>query len=320
MLTREQVEDAYLYNRKNAIHFRVMGELLQWPFTEGFESYRFVWITALFQSEHGLTVDGKLGPDTWKAFHESKHKAAAESALVADSLSNCIIVNGKRVKLPDEALAQGLEASNYLDDGEPRFRRRDRTAALEHFVLHETCGNTAKGCKDTLLRKGYGVQLILDPTGKLSCHGDLVLDRMVHANQLNNSSFGIEVINPYSPLYARPPFTNAIPREWWTWVPRGEKYDILAEKRGWSSIPKKYVTPTDKQMEAARILVPWLCSVTGVQYRFPTKGLGPGGKRKIDNWNVKPRGKPGPGVVAHRDFASHADGRYMLEDLIRRAQ
>jgi len=232
--------------------------------------------------------------------------------------SNAIIVGGIRIVLPDEFIEFGLTVSNYMDDGEPHFSRKARVKSLQHFVLHETCGNTARGCKGSLIRKGYGVQLILDPKGHLSCHGDLLSEQMVHANQLNPTSIGMEVVNPYSPLYAKEPFTKTIPSEWWTWVPsrrmRGVS-DLLA-KKGWSDVPKQYVLPTLEQMAAARMLVPWICEQCGIPYRFPTRGLS-ARKSRIDGWNSRSRAVPGPGVVAHRDFASHADGRYMLEDLIR---
>ena len=47
---------------------------------------------------------------------------------------------------------------------------------------------------------------------------------------------------------------------------------------------------------------------------FPTADLGPT-KPRINGWDAK--AKPAPGIVAHRDFASHADGRYLLEHLMK---
>ena len=219
--------------------------------------------------------------------------------------SNCIVVDGARVQIPETLVDAGFSASNYLDDGEPHFRRRDRIRPISHLVLHETAGSTADGCKRTLIAKKHGVQLILAPSGDISCHGDLAKDVMIHANQLNKTSIGIEVVNPYSPKYAKPPWgpEDEIPAQWWTWVPKGA--------------PRKYLKPTAEQMVVSRILVPWLCDVLSIPYVFPTADLGPG-NRKIKGWNSKPRAVPAPGVVAHRDFHSHADGRYMLEDLIER--
>lgn len=333
MLTKQNVTDAIRYNAKRILSRNLDISALLWPWRSEGETV-FVWATALFQCQQGLTVDGKFGPSTEVALRRETDKTPVERPVPADppkivisygsQCSNAIIVNGARIMLPDEFVSQGLTASNYLDDGEPRFAHRLRTQPLIHFVLHETCGNTAKGCMDNLIKNDYGVQLIMAPSGHISCHGDLVLDRMVHANQLNDSSYGLEVVNPYSPIYVqnKAVFNETIPAQWWTWVPstKGKYGDAVKEimrRKGLTSVPREYVTPTRTQMAAARLLVPWICKITGVQYRFPTRDLSKK-KRQIDGLTLKPRGRPGPGVVAHRDFAPHSDGRYMLEDLIGR--
>ena len=65
--------------------------------------------------------------------------------------SNCLIVNGKRVPLPREAIDAGCTATNYLDDAEPHFKVFPRKRKLDLFVEHETGGNTAGGTEATLL-------------------------------------------------------------------------------------------------------------------------------------------------------------------------
>ena len=215
--------------------------------------------------------------------------------------SNALIIAGARVPLPPAVLAAGGSAANFLDDGEPAFRHTARVRPLQHFVLHETCGNTASGCKDTLIRKGYGVQLILAPDGRVSNHGDLAEAVMVHANQVNPTSVGIETVNPYCPGFARPPFGPTIPAEWWTWVPAGGA--------------RAYVLPMPVQLAVLKALVPWLCAQMGIPWAFPTAGLNKA-QRKIPGWDAKPAAVPGPGVVEHSGFAGHSDGRYLLEALM----
>ncbi|MHA2068560.1 MAG: peptidoglycan recognition protein family protein [Candidatus Thorarchaeota archaeon] len=214
-------------------------------------------------------------------------------------MSNFIIA-GAVVPAPE-----GLTVKNYVQDSEPHFAHKPRKKALKHFVLHETAGRTAKRCKNTLIRKGYGVHLILARNGLVTCHGDLALDRMVHANQLNNTSIGIEIVNPYAPMLAKGMNVYAKPAEWWTWCP---------DKRD-----RRYILPSQAQLDALVILVPWLCDQLGIPYQFPTAGLNKK-KRKITGWRSFRKGgwraKPKPGVVAHRDFGSHADGRYPLEHLM----
>ena len=220
-------------------------------------------------------------------------------------VSNCLIINGKRVKIPQEMIDKGYTAKNYLDDEDvPKFRSKKRWAKVRHFVLHETCGNTAKGCERTFIRKGYGVQLIQDPDGNFTCHGDLVRDRMVHANQLNNGSFGVEQVNPYSPVFVtdKEIFGKWTPKRWWTWIPRG-KYIVKALKRkGWKKAPKQYVELTDKQIESMAMFAEFVCVATGVPYSL-----------SITGWRKKKW--PKSGVVAHRSFSNHADGQFMIEHL-----
>jgi hypothetical protein len=288
---------------------------------------QFEYATALFQKENGLVVDGKMGPKTWARVRVQERVKEdtnpGRPSVMPNGFSNKIIVAGEHVVLPDSFLKAGLTASNYLDDGEPHFKRKKRVKPLDNFVIHETCGNTASGCKRTLKNKGYGVQLILAANGHLSCHGDLATEVMIHANQLNNVSFGMEIVNPYSPIFVSDEaiWFDFLKAQWWTWIPskKSESIKKLLKRKGLLNVPKMYVKPTKAQMAASRLIVPWICHLTGVPYRFPTMGLSKK-KRKIIGWNFKPKAKPGPGVVSHRDFACHADGRYILDDLIERAK
>lgn len=206
------------------------------------------------------------------------------------------IINGEFVEGPE-----GLVIKNWVFDGEPLFKSRPRKKKLQHFVLHETAGRSAAGCKATLQRKGYGVQLILGRDGVVSCHGDLLTDRMVHANHLNDTCIGIEVVNPYAPKIAKGMEFETIPAKWWTWCP--DKND------------RRYVLPTPEQMKALELLVPFLCEKLDIPYEFPTADLN-AKKRKCNKVGWLKKRIPGPGVVAHQDFAKHADGRYLLEYLM----
>jgi hypothetical protein len=206
------------------------------------------------------------------------------------------IINEKRVQAPD-----GIIVKNFLDNKEPRFKFINREHTLRYFVIHETAGRTASGCKNTLLDKGYGVQLILDRDGTLSCHGDLLKDRMVHANQLNDYSIGIEVVNPYAPSLAKGmKDIETIPAQWWTWCPNKDD--------------KRYVLPTKKQLDILSVIVPFLCYELNIPYVFSTLYLNQKQKQVITK-DKSGRLMPEPGVVAHQDFAKHADGRYIIEYL-----
>lgn len=322
MLTKKQMAEARQFNIRN---IGVLYNLpdLPWPWCE-VDQDTFVLATALFQIENNIIVDGKLGNETLRRLNK-----LIDMSIINDENKNCfsnsIIVDGNKIKLPDNFIRLGITASNFIDDSEVKFASKDRKHKVINFVLHETCGNSSAGCKNTLVKKGYGVQLILDPFGHLSCHGDLIKDRMIHANQLNDVSFGMEIVNPYNPIYVISDelWKEKIEKQWWTWIPSikdkngkiNKVIERLLRKNGFESVPKKYVTPTMEQMSVIKYIVPWLCEITGVPYRFPTLSLNEK-KRKIDGINLKPRGRPGPGIVAHQDIATHSDGRYILEKLI----
>jgi hypothetical protein len=230
--------------------------------------------------------------------------------------SNRLIVGGRGVPLPASLVVErGFSLSNYLDDGEHRFAATKRRVPVVHFVLHESVTRTAAGVIRVLEAKAarsrrqrrnrgagyrYGVHLILAPDGHVSQHADLLEDRLVHANQLNASSIGCEIVNPYAARRPEPPFDRTMPRRWWTWVPPGA--------------PPLYTLPTDAQLEALVALVPVLVdALPQLPLAFPTTDLGPR-RRRIAGWDQGVT--PAPGIVAHRDFSSHADGRFPLEHLV----
>ena len=218
--------------------------------------------------------------------------------------SNMLVVGGGRLALSPAVIAVGGTALNYLDDVELHLSNGKRTKPLSTFVIHETAGNTARGCKSTLINKRLGVHLILDKDGTISNHADLATEVCYHAGQANGISIGMEIVNAYRPESVRGPHGPVIPAEWWTWVPKGAT--------------REYVCPIDVQMRVALALIPWLCNQLGILVVFSTRDLCKK-KPRITGWKKPPLGwsaKPGPGIVAHQDFSKHADGRFILESLM----
>lgn len=336
---------AIKYNKKKAGKLWNQAEL-PWPLSmqipgAGFictaESQAFAFVVAAFQQLHGLLPDGYLGPATL-AIMNTAEPAAPESAAGHDfeakentlalpakrplslkparsGVSNCMIIGGRSVKLSEEMLALGITASNYQDDDEHRFGQfRDRQRVTS-FVIHESVTMSAAQTnrildkkRENSAKKGrnggkgwdYGIHLNLCPDGHITCHADLILHRLVHGNQMNDDSIGLEVVNPYNPAYAASPFTETIKGPWWCWKPKNRE--------------KVYTLPTPAQMRAIFPLVKFLCdNVPDLPLEFPTAHLN-SRKRRIDDWDKG--AKTGPGIVCHRDFASHADGRYLLEHCI----
>jgi hypothetical protein len=309
---RFEIEGATNYNRTQNGSLWT-DEDLPWPLAaQDAGSDCFTHLVAMFQLDHGLTVDGKLGPNTlsalraetldWPDHPDGSIETDRPDVPSRTGTSNAIVVDGEQTALPSRLVEAGLTATNFESDDVHRFEARSRSAEVEHLVLHESVTRDVASTVRVLNRKGYGVHLMVAPDGHITCHNDLVADQPIHANQLNSSSIGLEVVNPYSPKWARPPFNRFIDAKWWTWVP--------------DDAPRQYVLPTRAQQHALELLVPWVCSLVGsLPLSFPTTDLG-WRQRKIEGW--KDGAEPAPGVVAHRDFASHADGRWPLEELIRR--
>jgi hypothetical protein len=247
----------------------------------------------------------------WQQAHKRPATGQVDDALAAElgilrAISNAIIVDGRRVKLPRELLEAGVTATNYLDDGEHRFRATRRIVDLRNGVLHESVTDSTDATIGVLRAKrrkyksAYGIHVLLGQDGHISCHADLARDALVHGNQLNRYSWALEVVNPYAPKYDRAPLQSVGECAWWTWTPKGEECE--------------YTLPTPEQVRTLLLVVPWLCAVTSVPYQFPTRHLGPHMPR-ITGWDDG--ALPGRGIVAHRDYATHSDGRYPLEFLIR---
>jgi len=307
MLTPSQITAAVKYNTTKSRILWKQSELpapLNDPATPA-TSAAFANKVADFQLEHDLMIDGWLGPATLSTMRAVQMAALAPevhlphldpSVPARHGVSNCVLVHGRRVALPQELQDDGLTCSNYQADGETHFKAKTRTKDPVYQVIHESVSNSTPATVRTLLDKGYGVHLMIAPDGHISCHNDLATEQPIHGNQLNGSSIGIEIVNPYSPLYARAPFTETIPAAWWTWVPEGSK--------------RAYTLPTPAQRKAFRGLTAWLCQLfPSIPYTLPTKNL----KHKLDGWDKG--AKPSPGIVAHADFASHADGRWLIEYL-----
>ncbi len=297
----------------------------------------FATAVAAFQTSLSLTSDGMLGPSTYAALRamppsvdsNAAHDFPGEAddgrddeltpldddtpSSVAAPLvgrpnsSNKLILNGKTIALPQEMLDLGISCTNWQDDEEKHFASRPRSGKMIHFVLHESVTTSVEKTNRVLESKRakngylYGIHFNLAPDGHIHQHNDPVLEYLVHGNQLNATAGGIEVTNPYNPKFGGGNvWRETIPGPWWCWKP--------------SDAEKVYCLPTPAQR---RTLVPFIRLLTehcpDLPLAFPTSDLSKS-KPRIPGWDKKSNpAKPDAGIVAHRDFASHADGRYLLE-------
>lgn len=330
MLSEGELSKARAYNRRRAGTLWMPAQLI-WPLTEPKpNSTCFAQMVALYQAEHGLVVDGQLGPATYSTMRvtaveptpdsddegESRDREPARPAPPPrDDASNRLYIGGRKVALPKRLLDAGIRVTNHVDDGEHAFEFWPRDRKITHLVLHETVTRSVPATVRVLeakrarsIREGkkggkgypYGVHLIGAPDGHISQHADLLTASLTHAGHLNRYSIGWEIVNPYTARKLAAPFDRTIAAKWWTWVPKGA--------------PRKYTLPTEAQIEMVELFVPWLVEqLPHVPFAFPTKGLN-ARKRKVSGWREGKRTKPG--IVAHGDVSSHADGRYFLEHLM----
>ncbi len=336
---------AMKYNKRKAGKLWDQGDL-PWPLSMEFPAIGFVidygsesfaYVVAAFQNMHGLLPDGKVGPATFavmttsepavqesgtpQEFESEDEKVTTPSIRTVSTkaarrgVSNCLIIDDGSVQLPDEMIQLGITASNYRDDDEKQFTQYRERTRVSVFVFHESVTMSAAQTNRILDRKreksakagkkggkgyDYGIHLNLAPDGHISCHADLVRHRLVHAGQMNSNSIGLEVVNPYNPAYGKSPFDKTIKGPWWCWKPKGRD--------------KVYTLPTPAQMRAFYPLIKFLTeTIDTLPMEFPTAELGRR-KGRIDGW--RDYKKTGSGIVAHRDFSSHSDGRYMLEHCI----
>jgi hypothetical protein len=296
---RIDVTDATHYNQSQAGRGWRCQQL---PFP--FSAYQpqdntFAHLVGLFQTERELTVDGKLGPNTVEAM---KPFPAGEQPR--ESVSGNMVIDGDKKSAADAEKCPDIEIRNYRDDGVTEFDvPKERPKPPKHIVIHESVTPSASATVSTLHKKDLGVHLMVEPAGDVTCHNDLTEDMLWHAEELNQSSIGLEIINPYRADWIQAPFESTIEPAWWTWIPDD------ATKEG-------YVVPTPEQMDTLEWLVPWLCSqIESIPFEFPTADLN-AKQRKIDGWDGG--AVPEPGVVAHQDFDGHADGRWPLEELMNR--
>lgn len=289
------------------------------------DSKEFALAVAGLQTAMGLVVDGKLGPSTLAALRalprvdedstihdapDDTEEPTVDESVVARgriNVSNKLILGGQEIDLPNALLDLGISSSNWLHDDERHFEGLPRSGKMEHFVIHESVTTsvtaTIRALDGKRKRTGYlfGIHFTLAPDGHIHQHNDPVTDFLVHANQLNETSAGIEVINPYNPKFGGANiWRNVMPGPWWCWKPSGAD--------------KVYCKPTRAQM---RTIVPFVELLIehcpDLPREFPTRELSKH-KRRISDWDSG--AVPGPGILAHRDFSTHCDGRYLLEHVI----
>lgn len=198
-----------------------------------------------------------------------------------------LIIKGVELTPPE-----GLVVENYAMPGIVRFKNAKRNRPVNELILHETVTSSCSQTVDVLVQRGLGVHFIIGAEGIVRQHGDLYEDDLWHANQHNDNSVGIELVNPYYPSYrpANSPWSLVIDAPW-------------AHKG-------KYTVPTAEQVEATYLLTAWLTSEDAVGLEIPRIWPGMMPQGRIAFGPVAAATQRAPGIYAHYYFG-HADGAWL---------
>jgi hypothetical protein len=181
--------------------------------------------------------------------------------------------------------------ANYHNPWVPRCLGKARwTGEVNEIIIHETVTRDYETTLKVLRRRKLGVHFLIDPSGLVTQHADLVNDHLSHASRHNATSVGIEVINPYYPRYLKPnlPWHDTIKARW---AHQGE-----------------YVLPLNSQVEALYQLVYELTMLDLPRLKIPQRWIGLNTtKKRLSMARVDNASRPGPGIYAHTYFG-HADG------------
>jgi hypothetical protein len=197
------------------------------------------------------------------------------------------IVHGLEVEAPP-----GLDVQNVHKAGVKSLRNcARRTHEVTEVIVHETVTQSAAATVAVLQQRGLGIHIIVGYDGTVYQHADLLDDETWHASEHNPMSVGVEVVNPFEKKYLphlNPPWENEIHVPWVGNNP--------------------YVVPTPVQSEAVCTLLNWLTTESGLS--IPRVWVGMEGASL--HMNRLPMSELGPGLYAHRYFADHQDGSWLL--------
>jgi hypothetical protein len=199
------------------------------------------------------------------------------------------IVRGQEIPGPS-----GVEIQNFRMGGVVSLRNQARTVKdVTEVVIHETVTQSWQATVAVLQERGLGVHMIVSYDGTVYQHADLASDETWHASEHNPMSVGIETVNPFEKQYLpklNPPWSNTLDVPWVGDNP--------------------YIVATPAQSESVCQVIDWLSSPAST-LSIPKNWIGlQGGKSMF--MNRMKISEQGPGIYAHRYFADHQDGPWLV--------
>lgn len=203
--------DKNFYNQSSAAN---LGWDPTW-FGEKYFDEKLIRAVKKWQKEKGITVDGLVGPMTFRRIWTERSAEIDEHRPETPAYSNYIVYNGNfipikwdKVVLWSESGALKAKAGNYYNyTGRPPRK-------IRLFINHwDVCLNS-RSCQAVLDKKGISVHFMIDNDGTIYQSVDMQ-HGCWHAGseRVNRASVGVEISNAYYPKY----------QEWYTQNGHGER-------------------------------------------------------------------------------------------------
>lgn len=178
---------SWLINRYNKKTSKKYGWSPSW-FGKELTSFNSSLIEAVrrFQFEHGLSVDGKVGPMTYRRILSSRD-------LEEDSVVNYILINDQKVEIDWDVKIDLMPAGCY---SKSRWERKPNMV-----VTHWDATTSAEKCKRVLQARNISTHFCIDNDGIIHQYVD-TNNTAWHAGGVNKRSIGVDFSNAYYLKYA----------------------------------------------------------------------------------------------------------------------
>jgi hypothetical protein len=207
----------------------------------------------LFQAEHGLSIDGKCGPVTFRHIFTQREAQEVESAT-----NNHIICDGEKVPISWDKVVDLYAADNYaLSEGHKKYAKNKRKVSM--IVTHFDVCLSAASCKRVLEKKGISSHFVIDNDGTICQMVDPQHEGWHAGNRkVNKASIGIDLSNgvytKYQKWYRRKGF-SARP--------------LLTDVKVHGATIKECLGFYPVQIEAYKVLVKTLCRYYDIPLEMP---------------------------------------------------
>jgi hypothetical protein len=146
-----------------------------------------------FQREHNLTVDGLVGPNTYRRLY-------TEYLAFQDNNRKYIICNKRPVIINWHKVITLDDIDNAYEAPPKTYKSSNLTRSPRQFICHWDATLSSKRCFDILQKRGLSVHFMIDNDGTIIQSAD-TNHICWHAKPNNDISIGVEISNAVYPKY-----------------------------------------------------------------------------------------------------------------------